>query len=606
MLRAPDFVGCALDDRYELLAPIGQGAFGWVYEARDRRLARAVAVKLIKPWWADDGEWVERFEREARMLARVNDPGIVQIFDFGHAAQGPYYVAELVHGESLAELLRRGALPVTKARRIGEELARALGSAHSRGVVHCDVKPANVLITPDASVKVGDFGVARLAEATSQALSATVGGTPRYMAPEQARGEPATPATDVYSAGVVLHETLSGQPPFSANSAVELALLHIQQSPPELPARVPAALGEVVGRALAKNPAQRFRDGTAMAAALRACETAPQRGQRARREAAFEPGGNVDVSGAASLEATTPTLDAASTATAATVSRCPPTARMPRAHTIRRKHSGAPAGRRLALLVGALVLASAGLAAFLLAGAGATTTVPELRGLPIGGVDARARRTHVHPQFSRQYAEAARGIAIAQTPTAGRRVSYGSTVLVVLSAGPPPVRVPGVVGLSATSATGLLSGAGLHHATTLVPAPGSTANLVLRQVPAAPAMVPRGATVALTVAEAPRWRALTGFSGIDSGQSVPVSIRGNRWRVSYGMSYRGLCLLLFTCLGPSARARDLHTGSSFDEFELGDGKSQTHVFDTGPGLYGVEIKGGTDSAEWSMTIEDYY
>jgi hypothetical protein len=146
----------------------------------------------------------------------------------------------------------------------------------------------------------------------------------------------------------------------------------------------------------------------------------------------------------------------------------------------------------------------------------------------------------------------------------------------------------------------------LRQAITFVPAPGSTPNQVLKQVPTAPATVPRGAAVALTVAEAPRWRALTSFSGVDSGQSAPVSIRGNRWRVSYGMNYRGVCLLLVTCLGPHAQARDLNTGSSLGEFELGEGSSQTHVFDTGPGLYSVAVNGGTDSAEWSLTIEDYY
>src|SRR5437764_7235537 len=333
MLRAPDLVGCALDDRYELLAPIGEGAFGWVYEGRDRRLARAVAVKVIKPWWAGDGEWVQRFEREAQMLARVNDPGIVQIFDFGHADQGPYYVAELVPGESLAERLRRETLPVAEARRIGEELARALGSAHARGVVHCDIKPANVLITTDARIKVGDFGVARLAEATSQALSATVAGTPRYMSPEQARGEPATPATDVYSAGVVLYEMLAGQPPFNARSAVELALRHLQEPPPDLPARVPGALSAVVQRALAKQPASRFCDGAAMAAALRACRQ--DDGSAVAVAGARRPTNSreADSSVAGDAEATAATVDAPSAATVAKVAECPPTALSPRAHS---------------------------------------------------------------------------------------------------------------------------------------------------------------------------------------------------------------------------------------------------------------------------------
>src|SRR5271165_5652393 len=174
MLRTPDLAGRALDGRYKLHAVIGEGAFGRVYRGLDQRLARPVAVKVIKPWWAEDSAWVERFEREARLLARVSDPGVVQIFDIGDAEEGPYYVAELVEGQSLAERLRRGPLPPAEALAVSEQLCGALASAHAQGVVHCDVKPANVLLTPDGRVKVGDFGVARLADATSQAPSATL------------------------------------------------------------------------------------------------------------------------------------------------------------------------------------------------------------------------------------------------------------------------------------------------------------------------------------------------------------------------------------------------------------------------------------------------
>src|SRR5271155_1112657 len=242
MLRAPDLAGHVLDDRYELHLLLGEGAFGRVYRGLDRRLARPVAVKVIKPWWAEDSAWVERFQREAQLLARVNDPGVVQIFDIGHAVEGPYYVAELVEGESLAERLLGGPLPVAEACAVAGQLCRALASAHAQGIVHCDVKPANVLLTADGKVKVGDFGVARLAEGTSQALSATVAGTPRYMSPEQARGPPTPAATDVYSAGVVLFEMLAGEPPFAGGSAVELGLRHLQEEPPRLGAEVPAAL----------------------------------------------------------------------------------------------------------------------------------------------------------------------------------------------------------------------------------------------------------------------------------------------------------------------------------------------------------------------------
>src|SRR5437588_1749711 len=152
--RAPDLSGCALDGRYELHAVIGEGTFGRVYRGRDRRLARAVAVKVIKPWWAEDPDWVRRFEREAQLTARVIDPRIVQIFDVGQAEEGLYYVAELVDGESVAARVRHGPLPPRDARDIAEQLCRALGSAHAQRVVHGDIKPANVLVSSRGLVKV--------------------------------------------------------------------------------------------------------------------------------------------------------------------------------------------------------------------------------------------------------------------------------------------------------------------------------------------------------------------------------------------------------------------------------------------------------------------
>ncbi len=167
---------------------IGEGTFGRVYRGRDRRLARQVAVKVIKPWWAEDPDWVQSFEREAQLLASISDPGIVQIFDVGSAPEGLYYVAELVAGESLAHRLLAGPLDPAAAVDIAEQLSRALARAHAQRVVHRDVKPANVLLSPDGRVKVGDFGVARLAEGSSDGVGATIVGTPRYMAPEQARG----------------------------------------------------------------------------------------------------------------------------------------------------------------------------------------------------------------------------------------------------------------------------------------------------------------------------------------------------------------------------------------------------------------------------------
>jgi hypothetical protein len=638
---APDLVGSALDARYELHELIGEGAFGRVYRGLDRRLHREVAVKVIKPWWAEDSVWVERFEREARLLARVSDPGIVQIFDIGHAEQGPYYVAELVAGESLAERISRAPMSLTEALSVAEQLCRALASAHSRGVVHCDVKPANVLLGEDGSVKVGDFGVARLAGGTSQALSATVAGTPRYMSPEQARGRSTDAATDVYSAGVVLYEMLAGTPPFLDGSAVELGLRHVQEPPPPLPARVPAAVRALVERALRKEPGERYRDGAEMAAALRALQP---RAEGARRASAAADATATDVGEAnddtKAGEAVADSHQPGEHATKVLAGESPPTRALispqarpaPKAPRAGARGAGGDAPPPLgssptvpalppdasrnravrrrgvvALLFALVFLAGLVLLLVLDVFAPARTTVPHLRGLPRAGVQARAKRLHVRVAFAHRHSEAAAaGIAIAQAPAAGARIDEGSTVRVTLSAGPPPVKVPGVVGQAASAAADALARAGLHSSTTSVAAPGSKPGIVTRQSPRSGIDAPRGSTVALSVAETPQWRTLTTFSGVDDGHSVPFRIEGSQWRVTYSMSYEGSCLLLLVCFGPSATAINLRTGQSFDGFDLSSGSSHAHVFESGPGLYRVNVSGGKDSARWAMTVQDYY
>jgi hypothetical protein len=262
--------------------------------------------------------------------------------------------------------------------------------------------------------------------------------------------------------------------------------------------------------------------------------------------------------------------------------------------------------RLLIALAGALLLAGAALAALLLTGAAARTTVPDLRLLPRGGVEARARRLHLRPVFSRRYSDTAAGISIAQDPAAGTRVAEDSRVAVVLSSGPPPVAVPGVVGKPAASAESVIANAGLRYAVTTVAAPRSAPGTVVKQSPAPVASAPRGSTVSLSVAAAPRWRSLTSFSGVDNGRSVAFSILGDRWRVTYGMSISATCLLLVVCEGPSAEARDVRTGSGIGGFELSEGESHTHVFNSGPGLYQVVVSGGRDPGRWTMTVQDYY
>ncbi len=589
MPRAPEMTGTVLDGRYELYDVVGEGAFGRVYRGRDRRLDRVVAVKVIKPWWAEDPPWADTFEREARLLARVSDPGIVQIFDVGQAREGLYYIAELVEGESLATRLERGPLAPAEAGEVAEQLCRALASAHAQGIVHRDIKPANVLLSTTGQVKLGDFGVARLAEGSTGGTAGGVVGTPRYMAPEQARGLNTTPATDVYSAGVVLYEMLSGAPPFSGDSAVELALCHVQDSPSPLPADVPRPLAEIAARALAKDPTDRYQDGRGMATAL----------ARARRA------GFTSATSFTSTTSDSRAREAAHVHPLAPEGEAEPTRIAPKL-TARRSFN--PSARRRSIaLIGfvCLLLAAMILGAVLLAPPG-RVTVPRLRGLTKTAIVAKLRRMPLRTAFTRSFDSAPAGTAVGQRPSPGAHVTDGSTVRVVLSAGPPPVEVPRLVGQASPSARSILGSLGLSATVTAVPAPGATPGVVTAQTPSAGKYLrPRG-RVALTVAAAPQWRAVMSLSGTDGGSSVPFRIRGSQWRIAYRMDYVGTCTLIFFCDGPNTQVIRPGDGSSVDQFGMSDGGSQTEVVQSGPGLYQVRVSPGSDTARWSMEVEDYY
>jgi eukaryotic-like serine/threonine-protein kinase len=616
--RAPDLSGLALDGRYELHAVIGEGTFGRVYRGRDRRLARWVAVKVIKPWWAEDPEWAANFEREAQLLASISDPGIIQIYDVGAAPEGLYYVAELVDGESLASRLRSGRLDPAEACEIALQLALALARAHSQRVVHRDVKPANVLIARDGRIKVGDFGVARLAEGSSDGPGATIAGTPGYMAPEQASGGVTSPATDVYGVGIVLYEMLVGRPPFEGKSTVELALRHINDPPPPLPADIPWAVVRVVERALAKDPAERYYDGRELAGAL---ERARVRGVEDLEDEFVGVGSSSRQGTAAALLA--PPADSS---TVTEVMR-PPSAHVdsqdggadarddgpppipptrigdPRSP----RHNFNPSERRQRIVLLSLaVLIAAGMGAVALALAQGHLTVPNLLGMSKGRILRAARRQDFHAAFARRYSGRPRGSAIAQSPQAGTRVGDGATVDVVLSAGPRPVRVPDVVGSSTEGAQALLNHLKLRSAVTLAPAPGVRTGTITGQSPSAGSNLAPGSTVALSAAEAPRLRPLTSFSGDGNGRSVPFRIRGSRWEIVYSMGYEGTCTFIFFCSGPSAKVSNVANGSTVDQFGLGEASSQNRIFKSGPGVYQISVSPGSDSARWKIQVDDYY
>jgi len=599
---APDLAGCALDGRYELHALIGEGTFGRVYRGYDRRLARPVAIKVIKPWWAEDPEGAESFEREAQLLARVSDPGIVQIFDVGQAEEGLYFVTELVEGESLAARLKRGGpLPAWDACDIAEQLCRALERAHAEHIVHRDIKPANVLISDRGQVKVGDLGIARLAEGSTDGGTATIVGTPRYMAPEQASGLPVTPATDVYSAGVVLYETLAGRTPFGGDSAVEIALQHVQMQPPPLPPGTPRSLEAVVRRALAKDPADRYQSATAMAEAL--ADARSEAGTtRSPATTGDQPGADWWASPTEVRDDTT-AIVARDTRPrpAGEVDRTRPAPRMSPRRTVN------PAARRRTVATFALALIVLGgmLVAARMLTAPATVSLPGLHGLTAGQITGKLSRIHLHARFVHRYSQARPGTAFAQNPAGGARVKDGTTITVVLSKGPRPVKVPALTGKSSSTASAALRHLDLNARVTPVPAPGTTPGVVARQSPAAGRQLKPRDTVELFVAETPSWHAVTSFSAGGVGHSVPFRILGNQWRIVYSMSYEGTCDFVFFCNGPSAQVLGLGADSTDQSFDLSDGSSETRVFKTGSGLYQINVKSGWDSARWSIDVEDW-
>ncbi len=262
-----------LAHRYELHTVLASGGMGRVWRARDVLLNRTVAVKILRSEFTGDPAFVSRFRAEAQHAALLHHPNIAAVFDYGELdEQGErlaYLVMELVEGESLSSLLaRERRLDVPRTLSILRQTSAALAAAHAAGVVHRDVKPGNVLVAPDGVVKIADFGIAWSASSVPLTQTGQVIGTAHYLSPEQAAGGKATPASDVYALGAVAYECLAGRRAFEGESSVQIAVKQIREEPDPLPADVPVEVRELVERAMAKDPARRFADGSALQSAV--------------------------------------------------------------------------------------------------------------------------------------------------------------------------------------------------------------------------------------------------------------------------------------------------------------------------------------------------
>ena len=489
MTLAPDFT---LGDRYQLQQRIAIGGMGEVWRASDSLLGRTVAVKVLKPEYAADPHFLERFRNEARHTASLSHPGIANVFDYGEVGDKAYLVMEFVDGEPLSTVLARdGRLTPASTLDIVGQAALALQAAHDAGVIHRDVKPGNILIRPDGVVKVTDFGIARVVDAAPVTQTGMVVGTAAYLSPEQASGRSTTAASDIYSLGVVAYECLTGDRPFHADSAVGVAMAHATATPPPLPKDVPPLVGDFVMRAMEKDPARRHPSAgdfgrTALALATQLHENPTGAGQA---PAASGAGGDTRL-------LTAPVLAGDTAATEVAPTR--PRKAGPDEATARHQRQV----RNILVAIGAAVV----LLGFLLlrscSGPG-YVSMPSVVGQPYAKAAAALDSAGLHADRRAMHSATARpGTVLRQSERPGTRLTKGTTVTLTVAAAPKlvQVRAADLVGRRLADVQRELTGEHLRVAVVSAPSK-SPAGTVTAVAPTG--ALREGSTVTVTVAAAP-------------------------------------------------------------------------------------------------------
>jgi eukaryotic-like serine/threonine-protein kinase len=484
-----------LGGRYELDGVVGRGGMAEVYRARDIRLDRVVAVKTLREDLARDATFQARFRREAQSAASLNHPSIIAVYDTGEDNMGPqpvpYIVMEYVDGRTVRDLLRddRRLLP-ERALEITDGVLRALDYSHRNGIVHRDIKPANVMITRSGEIKVMDFGIARAVSDAQATMTQTaqVIGTAQYLSPEQARGERVDARSDLYSAGCLMYELLTGRPPFTGDSPVAIAYQHVTENPippSRIDPEIPPWADAIVLKAMAKNPADRYQSAGEMRSDI-------QRG----------------LSGMPVAAPPTAAYQRTQRMGPSTMMGGPgpgrPTGAIPPYQYGTDDDGGGPRPRRrwpwwvLGLLI---VFGAVGAVAYLLLGGGGKTYgVPEVAGDTEAQAVQQIRAAHLVPQVQHvPNATVQSGRVVSTNPAFGNQEPAGTVVVVDVSTGPKKVSVPNVTNEQVSAAQSALTSAGLTPSIQNDPTSTQPAGTVISQNPRANTQVSPGSTVTITV-----------------------------------------------------------------------------------------------------------
>jgi serine/threonine-protein kinase len=487
-----------LDGRYHVLSHLADGGMATVYVALDQRLDREVALKVMRPDLARDETFVSRFRREARSAAKLSHPNVVAVYDQGEDDGDMFLAMELVNGLTLRQVMQaEGPLTPRAALDILDPVLQALGAAHSAGLIHRDVKPENVILRDDGTVKVADFGLARAVDTvTSTAQTGVLLGTVAYLSPEQVERGIADARSDVYAAGLLLFEMLTGSKAFIGDSPIHVAYQHVHSSVPLPSSRVstvPVELDLLVARASARDPDNRPKDANELLSEMRQARRALTPAELDVRPAGVAGVPPTSLTIALPLTEIVPALP--------TPGRTPvesdgPGRRLSRGVTRRRPN------RRMALFA-LLLLAAAAALWFFTVGPGATTTVPKVTGSTTQAAERALTLSHLTPKVVRSFDETIKaGVVIAAQPPAGREVGRGSTVILTVSQGAERYGVPRLVGHSQAEAEKRLTEARLvvgavSQAFSETVAPGQ----VVSTSPAADASVKRATAVALVISK---------------------------------------------------------------------------------------------------------